>query len=209
MSEIDRLVQQIAVQQQQLSELRGLIVGDRGATVRPKNIDEVPGIRRPQWLTLRISFDADSTSVQTGTVEVDQDGPFVVTQMRTAYLVTSDGTLQNRYLPATVFGAAMGINPTDLAGLAAIVPEFDFRYQLAGSGVYWSGQQLLPGPFADTWNIPNYLSIQGWIDPSDRFVLDATPRVAVPRAGQLVFSLQGYRILNPGLRLAQILNYAA
>lgn len=207
--DVTDLNRQIQATQAQLAELRGLIVGERGATVRPKRIEDVPGIRRPQTLTLRIAFEVGSTSNLQGTVEVDQDGPFVVTQIRTAFLVTDAGSLVNRYLPVTLFGSAMGVELTNgLLPLAAIVPEFDFKYQLAGSGVFWTGQQGMPGPFADTWNVPNYFAIQGWIDPSDRFVLDATPKLAMPRAGELVMSLTGYRILNPGLRLAQILNYA-
>lgn len=216
----DELRRQVETLRGQLTDFRSRFDLDKQSTMRPRTIDDIPGVRTPQWYTVEIEFAAAETVTKFGTSEIAPEGPFIVTQVNPIYQVLdtdpANADALGRMIPVSgsfayysQLGGTTGVNAAtvlDVSTTIADVPEFTFQIEIQGSGRFWTDLKV-PGAFFYGNGNPLYTGIMGWIDYSDRIKIHVTPERAVPLAGKVLFGLHGYQILNP-VKLTQMLGFA-
>ena len=209
--------------QQAVRDLQARFDLDKNAAVRPRSIDDIPGVRTPQWYTVEVNFTSGETVTKFGTAEIAPEGPFIITQINPVYQSLDTATspadltpLLGRMLPVSATamfynqtGNDDGTNPNTplaVASIAELIPELTFQIEIQGSGRFWTNQKV-PGAFFYGNSNPLYTGIMGWIDYSDRIKVQVTPERAIPLTGKVLFGFHGYQILNP-VKLTQMLGFA-
>ena len=216
--ERDELRQQVSVLRSSVNDFQARFDLDKQSVQRPRSIDDIPGVRTPQWYTVEIDFDAGETVTKFGTSEIAPEGPFIITQINPLYQLldtTADATTLGRMIPVSgsyaffnqlASGAAPSTTVPQVATAIVDVPEFTFQIEIQGSGRFWTDLKVPGGFFYGNGN-PLYTGIMGWVDYSDRLKIHATPERAVPLKGKVLFGFHGYQILNP-VKLTQMLGFA-
>jgi hypothetical protein len=218
-TERNELRGQVGALRAQLTDIQARFDLNRNSTERPRTIDDIPGVRTPQWYTVEVEFSEGETVTKFGTSEIAPEGPFIITQINPLFQVLSNtapstADLIGRLIPvsaATIFynsvGTSAGVDTVQTIAAAAVgVPEFTFQIEIQGSGRFWTNLKV-PGAFFYGNNNPMYTGIMGWVDYSDRIKVHVTPERAVPFTGKVLFGLHGYQILNP-VKLTQMLGFA-
>jgi hypothetical protein len=219
-------------------------------TPRYKDIEDIPGIRTPKWYEVDIDFtyNTGANTVQTKSIEINPEGPFVITQITPVWEITDDnpdhfsnindnlgGTTvapTGRILPCTAFpmivrnlgitnsynlgyntpslsqlcNSNSAVSPYSTNGPLKDVPEFNFQIEIAGSGRYWTNQPMPAAAFFGYAGQPMYMGVQGWVERTDRIIIHATPKVAIPHDGRVRFTLHGYQILGH-ISISEALGY--
>lgn len=219
-------------------------------TPRYKDIEDIPGIRTPKWYEVAIDFtyNTSANTVQTKSIEINPEGPFVITQITPVWEITdttashfsninnnagaNTGAPTNRVLPCTAFpmitrnlgitnSSSLGYNTPSLSQLCnnndlvspystngplKDVPEFNFQIEIAGSGRYWTNQPMPAAAFFGYNGQPMYLGVQGWVERTDRIIIHAIPKVAIPHDGRVRFTMHGYQILGH-ISISEALGY--
>jgi hypothetical protein len=98
------------------------------------------------------------------------------------------------------------VSPYSANGPLKDVPEFNFQIEIAGSGRYWTNQQIPAAAFFGYGGQPMYMGIQGWVERTDRVIIHATPKVAIPHDGRVRFVMHGYQILGH-ISISEALGY--
>ncbi len=192
------------------------------------SIDDIPGPRIVTWQKVTLTFDENATAEVTGTFDVGSDGPFIASQIQSYTQITatsSAGVAQagsGLSTPTTIYsnsrlvtspaqtvvsgGAWARGNP---AFVLSNIAEIEFRMDVQGTGQYWTGGDTVPGAsFYGFGSSPGYLGIAGWSDPGDRLQLSGKPKVGLGVRCEISMVFQGFTILNPEVRLAQLLGLA-
>lgn len=220
-------------------------------TPRYKDIEDIPGIRTPKWYEVDIEFtyNTSANTVQTKSIEINPEGPFVITQITPVWEITdtneahfanhdnnagiSTSVPTGRVLPCTAFPMLvrnlgltnsynLGYNTPSLSQLCnnnpvpvlfnandgplKDVPEFNFQIEIAGSGRYWTNQPIPAAAFFGYGGQPMYMGVQGWVERTDRIIIHATPKVAIPHDGKVRFTMHGYQILGH-ISISEALGY--
>ncbi len=108
--QLDSEVRRIAVELKSLAD---------SLTPRYKSIEDIPGIRIPKWYEVDIDFAYGANAIQTKSIEINPEGPFVITQITPVWEILDDdvdhfaniyngaaGTVfppKNRIVPCTAF----------------------------------------------------------------------------------------------------------
>jgi hypothetical protein len=108
-------------------------------TPRYKSIEDIPGIRVPKWYEIIIDFERGDNSIKTKSIEINPEGPFVITQITpvweilgTAYanINNNDGAgglvepPTNRIVPCTAFPMiTRNLGVTNTTGLGYNTPS--------------------------------------------------------------------------------------
>jgi hypothetical protein len=58
-------------------------------TPRYKSIEDIPGIRIPKWYEVLVDFERGDNSVKTKSIEINPEGPFVITQITPVWEITA------------------------------------------------------------------------------------------------------------------------
>lgn len=201
----------------QIETLRGDIDKSKSSPVRPTSIDDIPGVRLPQWYVVEVPFVVGDTRILFGTVEINPEGPFIITQVQAYWQCNDDGTntgvaaFQGRVLPVSALQILD--NQLGSAALAAIVPliaqvpELSFQIEISGSGRFWTNQKIYGPSFYGLSN-PLYTGQMGWVDPTDRIKVHVTPELTIPHNGRAIMVFHGFQILRD-VRMSQILGSAS
>ncbi len=85
-------------------------------TPRFKEIEDIPGIRTPKWYEVLVPFEQGDDVERMKSVEINPEGPFIMTQISPVWQISSDNELAyfantgsintppiNRIIPATAF----------------------------------------------------------------------------------------------------------
>ncbi len=218
-----------AMLETRLKELQGQIAANKESSLRPRTINDIPGVRLPKWYELNIPIAANATQASAGSVEIEPDGPFICTQMQCYFEITaagSSGFPVGTLLPTTKYALTRLQAPTitgtnftsSVQLLGNVIPELSIRIQTLGSGRFWTGQTPVSTAAFYAFNgTPLYLAEPGWVDATDRIQVSVFPDIASGAssdppsdvAGDFKMVFHGFQILNPGLRLTQVLNYGA
>lgn len=214
--ERNELRSQVGTLRAQLTDMQARFDLNKQSTERPRSIDDIPGVRTPQWYTVEIEFTAGETVTKFGTSEIAPEGPFIITQINPLFQVldATDANVIGRMIPvsaAAMFyaevGGTVGTDTVVSVATAAVgVPELTFQIEIQGSGRFWTNLKV-PGAFFYGNGNPMYTGIMGWVDYSDRIKVHVTPERALPFTGKVLFGLHGYQILNP-VKLTQMLGFA-
>ena len=196
----------------QLDQLKNAVRGDSGSPTRIRTIDDVPGLRTPQWYPCFVDYQAAADQQSFGTVEISPEGPFVITQVQPYWqcldATVDGGKLYGRYMPISAFPLTVSNGgATTLATFDTNieeVPEFSLKIQISGSGRFWTSAEKIPGPAFYGVSNPLYTGQMGWVDPTDRIQVYGIPEKAVPHTGKLWIVFHGFQILN-NVRLSQYL----
>jgi len=213
----DELRRQVDNLRGQITDFQSRFDLDKQSVQRPRTIDDIPGIRTPQWYTVEVEFAGGETVTKFGTSEIAPEGPFIITQINPLFQIldtTAPANQLGRMIPVSgAYAYYSQLGGTGGTGTVAQistgiadVPEFTFQIEIQGSGRFWTDLKV-PGAFFYGNNNPMYTGIMGWVDYSDRIKIHATPERAVPLAGKVLFGLHGYQILNP-VKLTQMLGFA-
>lgn len=206
-------VQRVEVLQRALSELEQRTSFDKSSALRPRTIDDVPGVRTPQWYTVEVTFTSGQTATTFNTVEISPEGPFIVNQVQAYWQITDTSDPANglgRILPVSAatafFNQLGGTALATLIGNISEVPELSFQFEVLGSGRFWTNQKVYGAALYGGSN-PLYVAHMGWIDTSDRIKVHVTPEIATPHAGKAIVIFHGFQILT-SLRLSQLQGFA-
>ncbi len=215
--ERDELRQQVNTLRSSVNDFQARFDLDKQSVQRPRSIDDIPGVRTPQWYTVEIDFESGETVTKFGTSEIAPEGPFIITQINPLFQILDTTVAANqlgRMIPVSgsyayyqQLGGSAGTDTVATVSTAiANVPEFTFQIEIQGSGRFWTDLKV-PGAFFYGNGNPLYTGIMGWVDYSDRLKIHATPERAVPLKGKVLFGFHGYQILNP-VKLTQMLGFA-
>ena len=224
-SSVRSLQGEITLLQNKLSEV------ESSNTPVIRDLDDIAGVRTPKWYDVNIDFTAGDSTRKFGSIEINPDGPFVITQVTPVFqfsndLTGSDVPLRGRSVPITAFPMLVGnlgssnANPTmqnsttetpasvfdATDGSLGIIPEFSLEIEIAGSGRYWTNQPVHGACFYGYFGQPLFLGVQGWVERTDRIVVNVSPEVAVPKDGTLRVSFHGYQILGH-VNISEALGY--
>lgn len=160
---------------------------------------------QPYYLVL----DSDYTHYQYS----DPDNPLTASATPLAY---------GRYLPCTsavmlstqMFNIAQyaAVGAPGLAGTTAPkgqlrdFPEFSFQIQVAGSGTFWTQNKTVPAAAFYGYTEPLYTAIQGYVERTDRILVNAFPQTEVPLTGRVRMVFHGFQILGH-IKVADMLGY--
>lgn len=158
---------------------------------------------QPYYLVL----DSDYTHYQ-GSSTTDANPPATATPL--AY---------GRYIPCSA-AAIIGSNIVSLGQYAAVgapaiggikgplrdFPEFSFKIEVAGSGIFWTQDKTVPAAAFYGEREPLYLGIEGYAERTDRLIVHAQPETAVPLTGRVRMVFHGYQIAGD-INVSDLLGY--
>lgn len=158
---------------------------------------------QPYYLVL----DDDYTHYQ-GSNTLDANPPAAATPL--AY---------GRYIPCSA-AAIIGSNIMNLGQYAAVgdpasggikgplrdFPEFSFKLEIAGSGIFWTQDKTVPAAAFYGEREPLYLGIEGYAERTDRLIVHAQPETAVPLKGRVRMVFHGFQIAGD-INISSILGY--
>jgi len=187
-----------------------------------RDLDDIAGVRTPKWYDVNIDFSAGDNTRKFGSIEINPDGPFVITQVTPVFQFADDLTgdnvsLRGRTVPITAFPMVVGnlggsnTDPTlpdvfNAGGGLDTIPEFSLEVEIAGSGRYWTNQPVHGACFYGYFGQPLFLGVQGWVERTDRIVVHVSPEIDVPLDGTLRVSFHGYQILGH-VNISEALGY--
>jgi len=85
-------------------------------------------------------------------------------------------------------------------------PEFSFQIQVAGSGTFWTQNRTVPAAAFYGYTEPLYSAIQGYVERTDRILVNAHPQTSVPLKGRVRMVFHGFQILGH-IKVADMLGY--
>lgn len=85
-------------------------------------------------------------------------------------------------------------------------PEFSFQIQVAGSGTFWTQNKTVPAAAFYGYTEPLYTAIQGYVERTDRILVNAFPQTEVPLTGRVRMVFHGFQILGH-IKVADMLGY--
>lgn len=188
-----------------------------------KSLDDVPGIRKPQWYVVDIPFEYGDEIERNAVVNISANNAFVCRQMQSYYLLTDDDEdhyernatdphfqSRGRTLPTSAFYPYMQaskISSNALIGAFSkatyptgtiveegyMYPDFEFRIEIEGTGRYWVSEKI---PAASLYGVfePFYLGFQGVLENTDKVRVYATPTTPIGLKGVVRLVMHGYSI---------------
>lgn len=79
--------------QQQVEAANAIQSADIQQPMKPRQIEDIPGLRTPKWYVVDIDFTKGDNSVRFNSAEISPDGPFIITQAAPWWLITdTDGS---------------------------------------------------------------------------------------------------------------------
>jgi hypothetical protein len=222
--------------QSHLSELQSKVESFEANARKVKNISDIPGRKTPKWYIVDVDFTYGDTAPQFNSTQITAEGPFVCTQMIPYYLVLDDDythyqgpvgsanpdanatpLAKGRYFPCTA-EAVVGKNLLNLGQFAATgapaagkgplrdIPEFSFRIEVGGSGVFWTQDKTVPAAAFYGAREPLYLGIQGYAERTDRLIVHAHPEADIPLTGRVRMVFHGFQIAGD-INISRLLGY--
>lgn len=199
-----------------------------------RTLSDIPGKRVPKWYVVDIDFDYNTTAPKFNSVQITTEGPFICTQMQPYYLVldsdkdhyqfgltaipaTATPLAYGRYIPCTAHSiignnivtlgqyAATGV-PASQKGAIRDIPEFSFKVEIAGSGVFWTQDKTVPAAAFYGTKEPLYLGIEGYAERTDRIIIHAQPEAPIPLTGRVRMVLHGFQITGD-INVSEMLGY--
>jgi len=125
-----------------------------------------------------------------------------------------------RYIPCTAT-SLIGTNIVNLAQYAPTgtsplsetqigpvrdFPEFSFRIEVGGSGVFWTQDKTVPAAAFYGVKEPLYLGIEGYAERTDRLIVHANPNCPVPLTGRVRMVFHGFQIAGD-VNVSKMLGY--
>ena len=122
-----------------------------------------------------------------------------------------------RYLPCTAH-AVLGSNivsvgqyaaigaPGDYKGALRDFPEFSFKIEIGGSGVFWTQDKTVPAAAFYGTKEPLYLGIEGYAERTDRIIVHANPETPIPLTGRVRMVFHGFQIAGD-INISDLLGY--
>ena len=168
----------------------------------PRFVEDIPGPRTPYSYVVTIPFTAAATVIQSRSVTIATDGPFICTDIEAFYRITNAGhALVGIWLPVCTLPFRISLAGAGAGGpgVPAGAPEFSFKITTGGSGRQWQSDWLA-GPVLKGYQFQSRKNgIAGWIDRTNTLTVDARPEVALGALadGDVWFYFHGYQILTP------------
>ena len=232
----DSATLQSSKSQARLAELGSKVESFEANARKVRNISDIPGRKTPKWYVVDIDFTYGESAPRFNSTQITAEGPFVCTQMLPYYLVLdSDYThyqgprgavnpdpnatplAKGRYFPCTA-AAVMGQNllsvgefaatgePQSFKGPLRDIPEFSFRIEVGGSGVFWTQDKTVPAAAFYGAREPLYLGIQGYAERTDRLIVHAHPETEIPLTGRVRMVFHGFQIAGD-INISRLLGY--
>ena len=232
----DSLFTQSSQSQAKLSDLQSRVSSFEANAKKVRSISDIPGRKTPKWYVVDIDFTYGATAPQFNSTQITAEGPFVCTQMIPYYLVLDDDythyqgpigsdnpnpnatpLAKGRYFPCTA-AAITGSNIIALSQYAAVgapvsgkgplrdIPEFSFRIEVGGSGVFWTQDKTVPAAAFYGVREPLYLGIQGYAERTDRLIVHAHPETEIPLTGRVRMVFHGFQIAGD-INISRLLGY--
>lgn len=125
-----------------------------------------------------------------------------------------------RYIPCTAT-SIIGTNIVNLAQYAPTgnvsttsnqigpvrdFPEFSFRIEVGGSGVFWTQDKTVPAAAFYGVKEPLYLGIEGYAERTDRLIVHAVPNSSVSLTGRVRMVFHGFQIAGD-VNVSEMLGY--
>lgn len=86
------------------------------------------------------------------------------------------------------------------------IPEFSFQIQVAGSGTFWTQNRTVPAAAFYGYTEPLYSAIQGYVERTDRILVNAVPETSIPLKGRVRMVFHGFQILGH-IKVSDMLGY--
>lgn len=179
---------------------------------QPRTIEDIPGPRSLKIYEVLIPFEEGATGVQSNSIPVSTDGPFICTHIAATYQIvdTEQTVLNGMFVPVTryfmlVNGGSALTTAQITAGVIGSVPELSFQVQSQGSGRFLTNRAIA-GPSWGDGRYPFFLGRETWFESKDNIMVYASPEIAMPLAGTVRFSLIGYQITR-NISIAEQLGY--
>jgi len=219
-----------------LTELQSKVQTFEANSRKVRSISDIPGKKTPKWYVVDIDFNYNDTAPQFNSTQITAEGPFVCTQMIPYYLVLDDDythyqgpvgdanpdplatpLAKGRYFPCSA-SAILGSNLINLGQYAAVgapaagkgplrdIPEFSFKIEIGGSGVFWTQDKTIPAAAFYGEREPLYLGIQGYAERTDRLIVHAHPETAIPLTGRVRMVFHGFQIAGD-VNISRLLGY--
>ena len=130
---------------------------------------------------------------------------------------TASPLAYGRYLPCTAHSiignnivalgqyAATGV-PAAQKGALRDIPEFSFKIEVGGSGVFWTQDKTVPAAAFYGVKEPLYLGIEGYAERTDRLIVHVQPETAVPLTGKVRMVFHGFQITGD-INISDMLGY--
>ena len=232
----DMLAKKASAHRQRLAMIEDSISNLEANSKRVQSIDDIPGRRTPKWYVVDIDFTYGETVSKFDSVQITAEGPFVCTQIQPYYLVLDDdyehyqgpsGSVNpdanaaplayGRYLPCTA-SHMLGSNIVTLGSYAAAgspalalgairdIPEFSFKIEIGGSGVFWTQDKTVPAASFYGEKEPLYLGVEGYAERTDRIIVHANPETEIPLTGRVRMVFHGFQIAG-NINISDMLGY--
>ena len=85
-------------------------------------------------------------------------------------------------------------------------PEFSFKVEIGGSGVFWTQDKTVPAAAFYGQKEPLYLGIEGYAERTDRIVIHAQPESAIPLMCRVRMVMHGFQITG-NINISDLLGY--
>lgn len=202
------LMEQFRAQQAQIAQLQQMLDETRRQLDQPQpsSVDALNVPKHGRFYEGDILFEANSDVMQTTSVEISTDGPFIIDRIQMLYQISdpeNESGLNGRFVPISSYysllyalGRAEAKTVIETNG-AKFLPEFTIRLQIEGSGRFWTTGDI-PGPtfVGGQGTDPSYLSVPSWIDSKDRIKLEVTPTLNLPLGGLFKATFIGQELLS-------------
>lgn len=232
----DMLAKKASIHSHKVALLEEKVANLESNSKQIRSIDDIPGRRTPKWYVVDIDFNYNDTAPKFNSVQITAEGPFICTQMQPYYLVLDSNyehyqgvpgnvnpdssatpLAYGRYLPCSA-ASVLGNNIVSLGQFAAVgvpavnkgpirdFPEFSFKVEIGGSGVFWTQDKTVPAAAFYGQKEPLYLGIEGYAERTDRIIIHAQPETAVPLTGRVRMVMHGFQIAG-NINISDLLGY--
>lgn len=232
----DTISAQSSKAQNALLDLESKVSSFERNSQKVRSISDIPYRKNPKWYVVDIDFTYGETAPRFNSTQITAEGPFVCTQMMPYYLVLDDDythyqgpsssvnpdpaatpLAKGRYLPCTaaaILGNSIvslgqyGASGVPAAGKGALrdIPEFSFKVEIGGSGVFWTQDKTIPAAAFYGEQEPLYLGIQGYAERTDRLIVHAQPETAVTLTGRVRMVFHGFQFAGD-INISRMLGY--